>query len=112
MGKFITFWRKINQTIIDYSLEKIKDTKVKDLSLEEKYVLSLIRLTFRELELLLVDNIFDKLSEPVTEVVVDLIKQLQTKKTTLVIATTSEEIAEKLCKRKIYFKYGQLVDKL
>ena len=40
---------KINQTIIDYSLEKIKDTKIKDLSLEEKYVLSLIRLSFREL---------------------------------------------------------------
>ena len=103
---------KINQTIIDYSLEKIKDTKIKDLSLEEKYVLSLIRLTFRELELLMIDNIFDILSEPIMEVVVDLIKELQTKKTTLVIATTSEEVAEKLCKKKIYFKHGQIVDKL
>lgn len=103
---------KINQTIIDYSLEKIKDTKIKDLSLEEKYVLSLIRLTFRDLELLMIDNIFDRLSEPVLEVVFDLIKGLQTKKTTLVIATTNEEIADKLCKRKIYFKHGKIVDKL
>jgi len=51
---------KINETIIEYSLEKIKDTKLKDLSLEEKYVLSLIRLTFRELEFLMVDNIFGR----------------------------------------------------
>ena len=103
---------KINQTIIDYSLEKIKDTKIKDLSLEEKYVLSLIRLSLRELELLMIDNIFDKLSEPILEVVIDLIKEFQTKKTTLIIATTNENIADKLCKRKIYFKYGQIVDKL
>lgn len=103
---------KINDVIIEYSLEKIKDTKIKDLTLEEKYVLSLIRLTFRELDLLMVDNIFDKLSQPTLEVVISLIKQLATKKTTLIVATSRPEIAEKLCKRKIYFKYGSIVDSL
>lgn len=104
---------KINNTIIEYSLEKIKDTKLKDLTLEEKYVLSLIRLTLRDnLELLLIDNIFDKISEPTKEVVFSLIKQLNTKKTTLIVATTKEEIANALCRRKIYFKYGSIVDKL
>ena len=100
---------KINNTIIEYSLEKIKDTKLKDLTLEEKYVLSLIRLSLRDnLELLM----FDKLSEPTKEVVFNLIKQLKTKKTTLIVATTKEDIANALCKRKIYFKYGSVVDKL
>ena len=103
---------KINEFIIEYSLEKIKDTPVKDLSLEEQYVLSLIRLTFRDLDLLLVDNIFDGLSETTLEVVLSLIKSLQKKKTTLVVATTEEWIANKLCKRKIYFKHGSIVDKL
>lgn len=104
---------KINSTIIEYSLEKIKDTKLKDLTLEEKYVLSLIRLTLRpSLELLMIDNIFDKLSEPTKEVVFNLIKQLKTKKTTLIVATTKEEIANSLCKRKIYFKDGSIVDNL
>lgn len=103
---------KINECIIEYSLEKIKDTPVKDLSLEEQYVLSLIRLTFRDLDLLLVDNIFDGLSETTLEVVLSLIKSLQKKKTTLVAATTEEWIANKLCKRKIYFKHGSIVDKL
>lgn len=103
---------KINKTIIEYSLEKIKDTKVKDLTLEEKYVLSLIRLAFRDLDLLMVDNIFDKLSQPTLEVVVNLIKSLLGKKTTLLVATTKEEIAGMLCKRKIYFKYGSIVSNL
>lgn len=103
---------KINDVIIEYSLEKIKDTKIKDLTLEEKYILSLIRLTFRELDLLLVDNIFDKLSDPTLEVALSLIKSLATKRTTLIVATTKEAIAEKLCKRKIYFKHGSIVKSL
>lgn len=103
---------KINDVIIEYSLEKIKDTRLKDLTLEEKYILSLIRLTFRELDLLVVDNIFDKLSQPTLEVAMSLIKTLATKKTTLIVATTREDIADKLCKRKIYFKHGSIVNRL
>lgn len=103
---------KINKVIIAYSLEKIKDTKIKDLSLEEKYVLSLIRLSFRELDLLMVDNIFDNLTPTTFEVVMNIIKELTTKKTTLILATTKEDIADKLCKRKLYFKYGSMVKSL
>lgn len=103
---------KINSAIIEYSLEKIKDTKLKELTLEEKYILSLIRLTFRELDLLMVDNIFDNVSETTREVALSIIKKLAGKKTTLIVATTKEEIANRLCKRKIYFKYGSQVDSL
>ncbi|MBQ8909334.1 MAG: ABC transporter ATP-binding protein [Clostridia bacterium] len=103
---------KINDTIIEYSLEKIKDTKVKDLTKEEKYVLSLIRLTFKNLDFLMVDNIFDDLNETTLEVIISLINQLASKHTTLIVATKKEWIADKLCNRKIYFKYGSIVDKL
>ena len=103
---------KINNVIIEFAIEKIKDTKIKDLSLEEKYVLSLIRLSLRELDLLMVDNIFDKLSEATMEVVVDLIKKLNTKKTTLIVATTKPEIAQKFAKKMIYFKNGSIVESL
>lgn len=103
---------KINDCIIEYSLEKIKDTLVKDLSREEQYILSLIRLTFRDLDLLMVDNIFDGMSDATLEVVLGLIRTLQKKRTTLVVATTQDWIASKLCKRKIYFKHGSIVDKL
>ena len=103
---------KINHAIIEYSLEKIKDTKIKDLTLEEKYILSLIRLTFRDLDLIMVDNIFDKMNEATFEVATSLIKVLQKKKTTLIVATTKESIANILCKKKIYFKNGSIVEKL
>ena len=103
---------KINNIIIEFAIEKIKDTKVKELSLEEKYVLSLIRLSLRELDLLMVDNIFDKLSDATMDVVCDLIKKLKTKKTTLIVATTKPEIAQKFAKKMIYFKNGSVVESL
>ena len=104
---------KINNVIIDYSLEKIKDRRIKELSLEEKYVLSFIRLTLRgELDLLMVDNIFDRLNEATMEVVCNMIKKLKTKKTTLIIATTKKEVAQKFCKKTYYFKNGSVSDNL
>ena len=103
---------KINNIIIEFAIEKIKDTKVKELSLEEKYVLSLIRLSLRELDLIMVDNIFDKLSEATMEVVCDMIKKLKTKKATLIVATTKPEIAQKFAKKMIYFKNGSIVESL
>lgn len=104
---------KINEIIIEYAIEKIKDRKIKELSLEEKYVLSFIRLSMRDnLDLLMVDNIFDRLSEASMEVVLDMIKKLKTKKTTLIIATTKPSIAQKLCKKFYYFKNGSVADNL
>lgn len=101
---------KINNVLIEYSIEKLKDQKICELSLEEKYVLSLIRLSFRELELLMVDNMFDNISEGTLEVVINLIKQLKTKNTTLLVATTKPDLAQKLCKRKIFFKNGSIIN--
>ncbi len=103
---------KINEIIIEYAIEKLKDVKIKDLTLEEKYVLSLIRLSMRELDLLMVDNIFDHISEPIMEVVINLIKKLKSKKTTLIVASTKPEITQKLCKKNYYFKYGSVTNSL
>lgn len=100
---------KINDAIIEYSLEKIRDEKICNLSLEEKYILSLIRLSFRKLDLLIVDNIFDKLNDVYLEIITDLIKKLKDKDTTLILATTNEKIANTFCKRKVYFKNGSVV---
>ena len=101
----------INQKVIDFNLEKIKDEKVGNLSVEEKYILSLIRLSFRELDLLMVDNIFEHLSDFYIETIVDIVKSLKGKKTTLIVATTSEEIADMFAKRKIFFNEGEIVTK-
>lgn len=100
---------KINEAIIDFSLEKIKDEKISNLTVEEKYILSLIRLTFRKLDFLMVDNIFEHLSEFYIEIIEELIDRLVGQNTTLLLATTDEKIADRFCKRKIYFKSGSIV---
>ena len=100
---------KINQAVIDFALEKIKDEKVGNLSVEEKYILSLIRLSFRKLDFLMIDNIFDHLSEFYLEIIDEIIEKLKTPQTTLVLATTDEKIADRFCKRKVYFKNGSAV---
>lgn len=102
--------KMINNAIIDFSLERIRDEKVKNIRKEDKYILSLIRLTFRPLDLLLVDNIFDEISDIYIDAILSLIKKLKTNDTTLILACTRPEIAEKICKRKIYFEHGKIVD--
>lgn len=101
---------KINDAIIEYSLEKIRDEKVCNLTLEEKYVLSFIRLTFRDIDVLVIDNIFDKLSDVYVEIITEVIKKIKTKENTLILATTNEKIASLFCKKKVYFKNGSIVN--
>jgi len=100
----------INNAIIDFSIEKIIDEKVKNIRKEDKYILSLIRLSFRKIDLLLVDNIFDEISDVYIDAILSLIRKLKENDTTLILACTRPEIAEKICKRKIYFEHGQVVD--
>ena len=102
--------KMINNAIIDFSLEKIRDEKVKNIRIEDKYILSLIRLSFRKLDLVLVDNIFDEISDVYIDAILSMIKKLKTSDTTLILACTRPEIAEKICKRKIYFEHGKIVD--
>ena len=102
--------KMINNAIIDFSIEKIRDEKVKNIRKEDKYVLSLIRLTFRPLDLLLVDNIFDEISDVYVDAILSMIKKLKGPDTTLILACTRPEIAEKLCKRKIFFEHGKVVE--
>ncbi len=101
--------KMINNAIIEFSIEKIRDEKVKNIRKEDLYILSLIRLSFRPLDLLLVDNIFDDISDVYCDAIISLIKKLKTSDTTLVLACTRPEIAEKICKRSIYFEHGKIV---
>ena len=100
---------KINDAVIEFSLEKIKDEKIFNLSVEEKYILSLIRLSFRKLDFLMIDNIFENLSDFYIEIIEEILQKLVQPSTTLIVATTDEKLADRFCKRKIYFKNGSIV---
>lgn len=100
---------KINKLLIDYNLEKLRDEKVKNLTMFQKYIISFARLSFRELELVLIDNIFDNLNEEQVEIILGLIKkEYISKKITTIIATTSQEIAKGMSKKVINFKLGSI----
>lgn len=100
---------KINKLLIEYNLEKLKDEKIKKLSLFDKYILSIARLSFRSIEIVLIDNIFDKLSEEELERIGQLIKkEFVSNKITTIIATTSQNISKDLTKRVIRFKLGSI----
>ena len=100
---------KINKLLIEFNLEKFRDEKIKNLTLCEKYMLSFARLSLRNVELVLIDNIFEKLSQDEYEKVAETIrKQFLQNKTTTIIATTSSSIAKDLTKRIIRFKLGSI----
>lgn len=102
---------KINKLLIEFNLEKFRDEKVKNLSLFEKYVLSIARLSLRDVELVLIDNIFEKLSQEEYEKICELIKkQFLQNKVTTVVATTSPSVAKGLTKRTIKFTLGSITE--
>ena len=100
---------KINTCLIEFGLEKYRNTKAKDLTLFEQYVISIARLTLRPLDIVLVDDIFEKLDDEQKNYIVSLIKKLFIdKKVTTLVATSDEELLKKVCKRTIHFTNGSI----
>ena len=100
---------KVNNVIIEYNIEKYRDMKANELSLYEKYIISLIRLTLRPLDILLVDDIFAKLTDEQKPIILEFIKKMfiDAKVTTL-IASEKEDVIKDVCDRVIHFKNGSI----
>lgn len=100
---------KVNQALIEYGLEKYRNTKAKDLDLFTKYVVSIVRLSLRKLDIVLVDDIFANLTNEQKKYILSLIKKLfiDTKTTTL-IATSNEDLLKDICERTIFFENGSI----
>lgn len=100
---------KINELLINYNMEKLRDEKVCNLTLFEQYILSIARLSFRKLDIILIDNIFEKLQPDELEIIESMIiKEYVQNKVTTLVATTSEDIAKVLTKRTIKFNLGSI----
>ena len=98
----------INNVLIDLNIEGLRDQKIYKLSLYEKYLVSIARLLLRKLDVVLIDNIFEELSEQENKKILALIKKYFAK-TTLLVATSGEDIAKSLCKRAIKLDHGSVV---
>ena len=102
---------KINKALIDFKIEKYKNIKVKDLDLYEKYLLSFIRLSLRKLDVLLIDNIFEKLSIEEAKAFINLISDIfLNQNITIVIVCDNYDFVEQICSRQIKFVSGSIVE--
>ncbi len=101
----------VNNCLIEYNLEKYRNVKASDLSLYEKYVISFIRLTLRPLDIILIDDIFEKFTEDESRELLNLIKKLFVdKNVTTLVASNNTEILNGICSRFIKFDNGSIVN--
>ena len=104
---------KINKAVIDFRLESVLHEKVYKLSLFQKYLVSIARLSFRKLDVVLIDNIFDELSKEETKELLKLFKKYFVDKNTLVlIATSNEEIAKSIATRTLCLENGVITKEI
>ena len=103
---------KVNEAIIDFRLEGIAGEKIYKLSLFQKYLVSIARLSFRKLDIVLIDNIFEELSPLENKELIKLFKKYFVKPNTLVVTATSDEkIAQNLATSIVHLNYG-VIDKI
>lgn len=99
----------INSVLINFKIEKYKNIKIQDLDLYEKYLISFVRLALRKIDILLIDDIFDKLSEDEANAFISLIKDLFVLNgTTVIVVSKSFEQVKDLCSREIHFVLGSI----
>ncbi len=103
---------KVNNALIEFNIEKYRNLKASELSLYEKYVVSLVRLSLRPLDIVLIDNIFEELSNDEVSNILEIVKKIFIdKNVTTLIASSKEELLKDVCSRFVHFEYGSIVDK-
>ncbi len=104
---------KINSILSNLKIENLKDMKIANLSFYERYLVSIARLSLRKIDLLLVDNVFEKLSKNnESENIKNILKEKfsSQKDLTMIVATSDKTIAKQLAKRNVYLKAGSIVE--
>jgi multiple sugar transport system ATP-binding protein len=101
----------VNNALIEFGLNYIKNKKVKDLSYLDRIKLAIARLSIRNIELLLVDDIFSNLSSNEKDKIIKFIKDLiKGNSCASLIMTDSAEVADKFGFNKKYLVYGSLCE--
>ncbi|MGN0960849.1 MAG: ATP-binding cassette domain-containing protein [Christensenellales bacterium] len=104
---------KTQNALLEYGLDFIKNKKVKELSYFDRIKLSIARLSTRNIDLFLIDDIFTKLSSMEKDKAIKMIKTLiKSQSAGAIIMTDSEEVAKSFGYNKKYLIYGNLNDQL
>lgn len=102
---------KTKNALVEYGLDFIENKKVKELSYYDKLKLAVARISTRNIDVLLVDDIFTKLSSMEKEKIIKFLKtMIKNQSSTVVIMTDDEEVAKMFGYNKKYMVYGSLQD--
>lgn len=100
---------KIKEVLKTYKIEQLAHIKVKALSPYQKTLVQLARVGLRNIELYVIDNIFQNLTTDEEIVITKHIEELEkNKEATFLIATSKLEVAKKLATRSIHLKFGSI----
>lgn len=100
---------KVNNAIIEYGLDYIKNRKVKDLNYLDRLKLSIARLSLRNIDIFLIDDVFEKLSSIEKDKIIKSLKSLvKQNDAEAIIMTDSEDVAKLFGYPIKYLEYGTL----
>ena len=102
---------KVNNALVEYGLDFIKNKKVKELNYLDRVKLSLASLSVRSVDLFLIDDIFERLSTLERKKIIKSIKDLiKMNGATAIIMTDNQEVADAFGYDTKYLVYGSLLD--
>lgn len=100
----------INDVLKEFDIEALQDNIVSDLSLYQKYIVSLARLALRKIDILIVDDVLDVLKDEQRESVISILKsKFLGDETIFILSTADENLAGRLCGRFVFFENGSIV---
>ena len=100
----------INNCLIEFNIESLKDSKISSLTLFEKYLVAVARISLRNLEILVIDEVLDNLKGEEKEKMLEIIsKKYLNSSTTCILATNNEQLARSLCSRIVFFEHGSII---
>lgn len=102
---------KVNNALVEYGLDYIKNKKVKDLNYLDRLKLAIARLSVRNIDIFLIDDVFDKLASLEKDKIIKSLKSLiKTNDASAIIMTDSEDVVKAFGYPKKYLVYGSLQD--
>lgn len=102
---------KVNNALVEYGLDYIKNKQVKDLNYLDRLKLAIARLSVRNIDVFLIDDVFERLASLEKDKIIKSIKALiKSNDACALIMTESEDVAKQFGYPKKYLVYGSLQD--
>jgi len=99
---------KINEVLKEFKIENLLHLKIKQLTSFQKILVQLARVSLRDIEIFLIDNVFKNLTTEEEAILLKHLLSLQKKDATFIIATSNLNLAKKLSTRIVFLKFGSI----